>query len=142
MFGAETNVTNYKLNTPSLVLSQTKSGSIGTNATLTVTAMSTDPHSDKPVNCSFSSSVAFVNSTSKQIYPTDIPLPETYYANYPGVININLRSYAFGPNITYNITDPTKLKYPPIFWLDQQNISTVKFDKNPINATNLEFFWA
>jgi hypothetical protein len=142
MFAAETNVTNYKLNDPSLILYQQNSGAIGTNATLTIVATSSDPHSDKVITCNSTTSVSFVNSTSKSIYPTDIPVPSTYYANYPGVVNINLRNYAFGPNITYNISDSSKLQYPPIFWLDQQNVSKVQFDQNPITPSNLHFFWA
>lgn len=142
MFAAEENVTNYKLNEPNALIQQTNTGAIGTNKTLNISAISSDPHSEEIVVCTSVSEVLFVKSDDKSIYPTDLPLPEVYYANYPGIININLRNYALGPNITYNITDNTEQKYPPVFWLDQQNETVVQFDKNPITPNNLEFFWA
>lgn len=84
MFAAEENVTNYKLNDASVLIFQNNSAALGTNKTFTITAISTDPHSDKVATCNSSSEVAFVASNDKSIYPTDLPLPSVYYANYPG----------------------------------------------------------
>lgn len=142
MFAAEENVTNYKLNEPTALIIQTNGSALGTNKTLNISAIARDPHSDKVEECVSASEVMFVKSDDKSIYPTDLPLPSVYYANYPGEIRINLRNYAIGPNITYNITDLGVSKFPPVFWLNQQNETIVKFDKNPITPNNLEFFWA
>lgn len=75
MFAAEENVTNYKLNEPNAIIFQNNSGALGTNKTLSISAISTDPHSDKIVVCNSTSEVAFVASDDKSIYPTDLPLP-------------------------------------------------------------------
>ena len=105
MFAAETNVTNYKLNDANIWIYTNNASSLGTNQTLGILATSTDPHAVNVSFCNSTTQVYFVNSNDKSIYPTDLPLPSTYYANYPGVVNVNLRNYAIGPNITYNITD-------------------------------------
>lgn len=45
MFAAEENVTNYKLNEPNALIQQKNASAIGTNKTLNISAISTDPHS-------------------------------------------------------------------------------------------------
>jgi hypothetical protein len=39
------------------------------------------------------------------IFPSGIPFPEQYYANYPGDFYIPLNRYVWGANITYDVKE-------------------------------------
>ena len=85
--------------------------------------------------------VSFVSENDKTIYPTNISLPKTYFSSYLGEVTVNLRNYAIGPNITYNVTENGSLEDPPVFWINQQNKTVLSFNGTPIIG-NTEFLYA
>jgi hypothetical protein len=74
------------------------------------------------------------------IWPTGITVPEAYYLNYPGRLEIFLQDYVIGPNITFSVME-TKIHHDlPRHWIDQQNRSTVNMDAPPI-VDDINFFY-
>lgn len=74
-----------------------------------------------------------VDVDSMAIWPTGLPVPDTYYANYPGELVIRLDRYVIGANITYGVQEKVKnesLNLPP-HWVLQQNDTIIHWDRQP-----------
>ena len=65
------------------------------------------------------------------IWPSGIPVTDTYYLNYPGELNVFLDYYVIGPNITFSVMETMIHHDLPPNWVNQQNETKIHFDKPP-----------
>lgn len=74
----------------------------------TILAHSTDPTSNKSIDCSLVLNFTLLEDNNKTMWPIGTAPPTHYNANYPGKVLIPLHEYVLGPNITYRITETSK----------------------------------
>lgn len=67
------------------------------------------------------------------LWPTGIPAPDTYYANYPGELAIPLHRYVIGANVTWGVQEKltNETGELPNYWILQQNDTIVHWEKGP-----------
>jgi hypothetical protein len=76
---------------------------MGTSQTVLIEANSTDPHIPAQIICTSRTTVYLVQRDNMTLWRTGITVPEEYYANYPGILEVFLHDYMVGPNITYSV---------------------------------------
>jgi hypothetical protein len=80
----------------------------GKEFSFSVQGVSVNPYTGHKLPCSFTMKFVVVDKNKIDLYPTGLSLPDTYYANYPGEMFIDLAPYVLGPNITYKVDERTK----------------------------------
>jgi hypothetical protein len=134
-------IRHYKLNDPIITLQQRNESTVGQAIDIVIEAVSTDPVNGKVVaSCLEQTTVQVVRKDNMTIWPTGIAVPETYYVNYPGRLEVFLSPYVVGPNITFSVMETMIHHDLPRHWIDQQNQSFVNMDGIPIIG-NINFFY-
>jgi hypothetical protein len=116
------------------MIQQRNESTLGTSVDIRIEAVSSDPVFNKTSKtCIEATTVQVVDKGNMTIWKTGITVPEAYYMNYPGRLEIFLQDYVVGPNITFSVIQ-TMVHYdlPP----HQQNHSTVN-----MTIANITFFY-
>lgn len=92
-------------------------------------ANSTDPDSEKSYACQQKMHLFYTYPNDTGIYDTGFDYPTNYSLNYPGELQIFLRTLYTGANLTYEIRNP-KENYLPTYWIDKINETKVQMDGN------------
>lgn len=130
---------NYQINDPILNIMQGDTSKMGASLTVLIEGNSTDPHSPAQQICTSRTTVVIVQPDNMTIWKSGITVPDEYYANYPGVLEVFLHDYVIGPNISYWITQPSTKEELPQFWINKRNESLVKIDRPP-DVKDINFF--
>jgi hypothetical protein len=77
---------------------------IGSSIGIIIEAISSDPVFGKaPATCIEKTTVQIVAKNNMTIWPSGITVPDTYYVNHPGRLEVFLQDYVIGPNITFSV---------------------------------------
>ena len=126
-------ITLYQLSSQRTELFTSDGDRVGSEEDIIFIANSTDPDSSKSFACQQKLHLFFVNPNTTGIWETGYDSPKNYSANFPGELQIPLRNFYSGSNLTYELLskDP---KSTPNYWVDKINETKVKMAGNIGNS--------
>ena len=129
----EDSIDTYFIDEPYLFLWPQDEKDLGKEFNFTVKAESKNENTGKSIVCTFDWRFVIVQADSMTIWPTGIPTPTSYYANFPGELVVPLTRYVIGANLTYGITEKslTNDSTVPNHWIYQQNDTLIHWEKEP-----------
>jgi hypothetical protein len=101
----EESISNYAFDQANLVLNLDNDPDLLNKIiSFKISALSFDPSSlDQNVTCTLQVNFTLLEEFNRTMWPIGTAPPNSYNANYPGKIKIDLYEYVIGPNVTYRI---------------------------------------
>ncbi len=99
----EDSIDTYFIDEPWMYVYPDDKKYMGKEYSFTVKATSINEKNNASLICTFDWHFTVVDVDAKSLWPTGIPVPYIYYANFPGHLVIPLNRYVFGANVTYGV---------------------------------------